>query len=176
MNLARERKAIDDALDDYRAQIDEIPDDWFTKTPAEGVWSFAEVYSHIMQATLGSSIAMERCVHNNCEPTTKGLNFLGRLVLFTGRFPPVKVKVPPSVLARNPVVKLSKEEAKNLIIKCRKRLEGAMHMIREASPNVRYKHPRMGMLNAVQWLKFIRIHLQHHLKQLERIRKNLKAR
>ena len=176
MNLARERKAIDAALDNYRAQIDEIPDEWFTETPAEGAWSFAEVYSHIMQATLGSSIAMERCVHNNCEPTLKGLTFLGRWVLFTGRFPPVKVKVPPSVHAKYPVVKVSKEDAKNLIIKCRKRLEGTMHLIKEAPPNARFKHPRMGMLDAAQWLKFIRIHLQHHLKQLERIRKNLQAR
>lgn len=28
------------------------------------------------------------------------------------------------------------------------------------------------MLNAPQWFKFIRVHLQHHLKQLERIKNN----
>jgi uncharacterized linocin/CFP29 family protein len=27
------------------------------------------------------------------------------------------------------------------------------------------------MLNAQQWFKFIRIHLQHHIKQLDRIKK-----
>jgi len=171
MNIAKERKAIDAALDNYRAQLDTIPDEQFTETPPGGGWSYAEVYSHILQATLGSSIALERCVHNNCRPTTKGLTFLGRLMMFTGRFPPVSVKVPKAVDAKMPATKISKEDAKNLLIKCRKRMDETMPYIKGSTPNSRHKHPRLGMLDAKQWFKFIRIHAQHHLNQLRRIRK-----
>jgi hypothetical protein len=170
MNPAKERNAIYTALDNYRTQLDSIPDGQFTETPAGGGWSYAEVYSHILQATLGSCIALERCANNNCQPTPHKLNFFGKLVMLIGRFP-AKVKVPEKVAAKMPVAKISKEEAKNLIIKSRKRLDEIMPLMKEAIPGARHKHPRLGMLNANQWLKFIRIHLLHHLKQLDRISK-----
>jgi len=172
MNIAKERKAIDAALDNYRAQLDTIPDESFTETPPGGGWSYAEVYSHILQATLGSSMAVERCASNTGKPNTKGITLLGRFVLFIGRFPPVRLKVPPAVAAKMPVSKISKEDAKNLLIKCRKRLDEIMTPVKQSPVNARYKHARLGMLNAKQWFKFIRIHLQHHLKQLARITNN----
>jgi hypothetical protein len=174
MNIAKERKAIDDALDNYRAQLDTIPDEQFTESPRGGGWSYAEVYSHILQATLGSFIGLERSANDNCPPTKKGLNFVGKLVMFTGSFPPVRMKVPQAVAARMPVSKISKEEAKNLLVKCRKRIDDIMPVLKDSPPDSRYKHPRLGMLNAKQWFKFIRIHLQHHIKQLGRIEKKFK--
>jgi hypothetical protein len=174
MNIARERKTIEATLDEYRAQLDLIPDDKFTQTPPGGGWSYAEVYSHILQATLGSSIAMERCCNNTCVPTTQKLTFLGMLMMTINRFPPVRVKVPEKVNAKMPALKISKEEARNLLIKCRKRIDEIIPKIEDALPTSRHKHPRLGMLNAGQWLKFIRIHLIHHLKQMDRIGKKLK--
>ncbi|CAN5471298.1 hypothetical protein BH09BAC6_BH09BAC6_31400 [soil metagenome] len=170
MGIAKERKAIDAALDVYREQLDTIPDELFTVTPPGGGWSYAELYSHILQATLGSTISLERCANGQGNPGTKGPTFLGHGVLFFGRFPPVKIKVPDAVEARMPATKLSKEETKNLLIKCRKRIDDTVPLIKNASPKFRYKHPRLGMLNAKQWLKFIRIHALHHLKQMQRIK------
>jgi hypothetical protein len=171
MNIAKEHKAIDAALDIYRAQLDTIPDELFTATPPGGGWSYAEVYSHILKATLGSSISLERCANSNCEPTSGGLTFLGKLMMFTGKFPPVKVKVPKAVADKMPADKISKEDAKNLLIKCRKRIDSTTPLLKDASPYSRSKHPRLGMLNARQWNKFICIHALHHLKQLDRIQK-----
>jgi hypothetical protein len=174
MNIAKERKAIDVALDDYRAKLDTMPDEVFTEAPPGGGWSYAEVYSHIMKATLGSCIALERCSHGNCEPTKKGLNLMGRYIMLTGSFP-VRLKVPEALAAKMPAEKMSKEDAKNLLIKCRKRIEDTSPLIKGSSPKFRYKHPRLGMLTAGQWFKFIRIHLYHHLKQLKRIEKKFHA-
>jgi len=171
VNLLKERKAIEGALDSYRARLDTIPDDLFTMTPHEGSWSFAEVYSHILQATLGSCIALERCANNNCKPTNNRLTLLGRLMMFTGRFPPVRVKVPQAVAAKIPALKIDKEEAKNLLIKCRKRIEELAPLVNNALPTAKHKHARLGALDARQWFKFIKIHLLHHLKQLDRIQK-----
>ncbi len=173
MNITRERKTIDDVLNNYRAQLDTIPDELFTETPPDGGWSYAEVYSHIMQATLASLVALERCTQRVGDVNTKGLNLIGRFVLFFERFPPVKIKVPRKVDEKFPAVKISKEEARNLIVKCRMRIDDMMLHIKESAPNACTKHPRLGMLNAAQWLKFTRIHLEHHLKQLDRIRKKI---
>jgi hypothetical protein len=79
------------------------------------------------------------------------------------------------VAAKIPATKISKEDAKNLLIKCRKRVDETAPLIQQSSPGSRYKHARLGMLNAKQWFKFIRIHLYHHLNQLNRIKKVLKA-
>jgi hypothetical protein len=172
MNLGKERRTIDAALDTYRELLDTYTDEHFIETPPMGGWSYAEVYDHILKASLGSAIAAERCTNNNCPPTKKGMSFWGHYLMLTGLFPPGKVKVPESVAAKMAPKKLEKEEAKNLIIKTRKKITDITDLINDAPYNARWLHPRLGMLNAGQWLKFIRIHLQHHLKQLERIKRN----
>jgi hypothetical protein len=174
MNIAKERRAIDAALDDYRAKLDTIPDERFTETPPGGGWSYAEVYSHIMKATLGSCIALERCAHGNCPPTKEGLNLMGRFMMLAGTFP-VRLKMSAALAAKMPVEKISEEDAKNLLIKCRKRIDDISPIIKDSSPNFRYKHSRLGMLTAEQWFKFIRIHLYHHLKQLKRVEKKFSS-
>ena len=174
MSIPKEHKILINVLDSYRNQLDIIPDDLFDITPPNGGWSCAEVYSHIMQASIASTIPMERCTHGTAKSTNKKLNFWGCYVLLFGSFPPVKTKVPPKVEALMPITKISKEEARNLIIKCRKRFDEIVILINTTPSVRRSKHPRLGMLTASQWFKFIRIHLQHHLKQLQRIKKELK--
>lgn len=170
MNLAAEHKAINTALDIYREQLDEISDEQFDLTPVAGGWSLAEVYSHIMQASLGSTIAAEKCCRKTGVTTTKGLNFRGMLVFLLGSFTPGKRQAPPAVAALTK--KISKEEARNLIIKVRKRVDDVQSLLNSAPANSKVSHPGLGMLNAAQWIKFMRMHLEHHLKQLQRIKKS----
>jgi len=171
MTTEAERRAIEAILDDYRGRIDTIPDDQFEMTPPGGGWSYAEVYSHILQANISSALAIEKCSMNTCMPTTKGRSIIGLFVLTFNRFPPVRVKVPGEIAAKNPAKKISKEEARNLLIRCRKKINDVIGLVHGSSPHRRVKHPRMGMLNAGQWLKFILIHSKHHIKQLDRIEK-----
>lgn len=173
MNIAKERRAIDAALDNYRELLDGFTDERFTQAPPMGGWSYAEVYDHILKASLGASIALERCTNNNCPPTKKGMNFWGHYTMLTGLFPPGKYVVPGAVADKLAAKKISIEDAKNLIIKTRKRVETVTGLIKDAPANARWQHPRLGMLNAAQWFRFMRVHLQHHLKQLERIKSSL---
>jgi hypothetical protein len=170
MNIAHEHKSINTALDEYRHRLDQIPDEQFDLTPPTGGWSYAEVYSHIMQANLGSSIAAEKCCRKTGVTTNKGLNWKGRLVFLLGSFPPGKRKAPAALdaLAR----KISKEEARNLIVKLRKRVDEVVQLAGHTISDCKISHPGLGMLTAAQWIKFIRIHTQHHIKQLNRIQKS----
>jgi len=169
MKITAERKRIEALLDIYRSKLDTIPDEQFGHIPSGGGWSDAEVYSHILQATLASALALERCTQKSCKPTSKGLNILGRLVLLFRSFPPgIRIKQPQKTAEKMPALKITKEEARNMIIKCRQRLEHVVQLIFDAENDGRVAHPRLGMLNAAQWLKFIGVHLSHHLKQLKR--------
>jgi len=170
MNIAEEHQKINAALDEYRHWLDEIPDEEFTETPPIGGWSYAEVYSHIMQANLGSSIAAEKCCRKTGVITNKGMNWKGKLVFLLGSFPPGKRKAPASLDAITK--KISKEDARNLIIKLRKRVDEIVHLAAHAPTDSKIAHPGLGMLTAPQWLKFIRIHTRHHLKQLNNIQKS----
>ena len=175
MNIGETRKKIEEVLDVYRKRLDTIPDDLFMVTPPDNGWSYAEVYSHILQADLGATTALEKCI-KYCKPTSVGRNTLGLLVLSFGRFPPWRTKVPAIVEARIPARKMSKEEARNMLIKCRQRISELTPLIHDSSEHCRVKHARLGMLNARQWFKFSLIHSKHHLKQLDRVEKKLKRR
>jgi hypothetical protein len=169
MSIAVNKKLVENALAEYRRRIDQIPDNQFNATPPGGGWSYAEVYSHILQANLGSFTAIEKCTNGTAKIDNKGLNWLARLIFLTGRFPPFKIKAPKQI--ESMVANIGKEEARNLLIKTKTRMEQLLPAINKSSTFSKIKHPRLGLLNAKQWFRFIGVHTRHHLKQLERIDK-----
>jgi hypothetical protein len=169
MSIAADKKTIENTLLVYRQKLDEIPDEVFNTTPPGGGWSYAEVYSHIMQASIGSLVAVQKCSNGTGKTDTRRTGWLARLVLFAGIFPGVRFKAPASIA--NMVANISKEDARNLIIKVKKRLDEVVPDVAAAPQFCKIKHPRFGMLNAKQWLRFIGIHLEHHIRQLRRIDK-----
>ena len=170
MSIASDKQALEESLAVYRRKLDELPDDLFNQTPPSGGWSYAEVYCHILQANMGSLVAIERCINGTGQIDNKRPGLLATLVFLTGRFPPVRIKAPAKVASM--VTKIDKEEARNNIIKVKKRVEQLMGAISKASSFIKVKHPRLGMLNARQWLRFINIHTRHHFRQIERIEKS----
>ena len=90
--LAQVYASIETALDAYRSRIDPLPDELFDVTPPGGGWSYAEVYSHVLQVTLGACMAIEKCAGANCKPTHKKANLANTLVFLFGRFPPIQIK------------------------------------------------------------------------------------
>lgn len=170
MNYSDIINSILESTDNYSKFLDNITEEQFSQTPANGGWSYSEVYSHIFQANLGSLVLIERCLHGH-KSSTGTPTWAGRLVLFFGRFPPVKLTAPAHIAAM--VAKTSIEDARNYIIKFREKLLEVAPQVRKAPPLNAAKHPRLGMLNASQWLRFIEIHTKHHLRQLKRIEKLL---
>jgi hypothetical protein len=153
----------------YQLKLEQANDGRFQLSPPTGEWSYSEVYSHIFDLSILSLKQMEKCLTDNGE--FKKTPFITKLILFFGRFPPViKLKVPKSLESR--VKKISKGEAERLILEFVTELETYTPRIEQANPICKAAHPRLGFLNAPQWLRFIEIHLKHHLKQLERIDKS----
>lgn len=154
----------------YRAYLGHIPDALFQQTPAAGGWSYSEVYSHIFDASLLSLMAMQECISGKGE--NRPVSLAARLILLFGRFPPmIRFKVPKRLESR--VKKITKAEALQLIGQFETRLAEVYAKLGTADPNSKTAHPRLGFLNAPQWLRFTEIHLRHHLKQLNRLENSI---
>ena len=170
MGLKGTIHSINKSVSEYESLLDSISDEEFKKTPAEGVWSYSEVFSHIFRSNLLSFTAIERCSNGQGVEDNKSTKWKYKLVIFFRRFPPnVKFKVPAKLA--HLVEKINKEEAGKLIADFREGLKSAVEHVRKSSPTQKVKHPRMELLNAEQWLIFTEIHTRHHARQLKRIRK-----
>jgi hypothetical protein len=117
-----------------------------------------------------SAIAMEKCLNKTAEIKMRKPNWKVRLILFIGKFPPGKIKAPAQVEAA--VKKISKEEASNQLIKLYKKIEVLYPEIKKADAHYKFKHPRLGYLDAASWFRFMLIHTQHHQRQIARILKS----
>ena len=163
--------AILKAVKEYESLLGEITEETFTQKPSDGGWSYSETFSHIFQANLASLFAIEKCTLGTGTLSDKPTNWKVRAILFFGRFPPGKFKAPEQIMSM--VKTLSREEAANLIVKFKSRLTELKHKVDKADKYQKVKHPRLGLLNAKQWFRFIEIHTKHHIKQLSRIKKGL---
>jgi len=168
MNPNKRLRAIQKSMNAYRSTLNKMSESLFSKTPPSGGWSYSEVYSHIFDSNLLSLMAIRNCIKG--EGKDKITPFTARVILFFGRFPPGKYKVPKRLAER--VKKIPIPEAVQLIADMETQLSHIESTIRQASARQKIAHPRLGYLNAMQWLRFIDIHMRHHLKQLKRIEKD----
>ena len=147
MSTIEHRKSILKSVEEYERFLNTLTDEEFNVTPTPDVWSYSEVYSHIFQANLVSLVAIDKCICGTGIKSAKPIHWAARLILFFGRFPPIKLKAPESVKALT--AKISKEEARNLIVKFKKRLDELTPKVAKANAYQTVKHPRLGLLNAV---------------------------
>jgi hypothetical protein len=153
----------------YKQKLAQIPDENFEQSPRIGGWSYSEVYNHIFDLSVLSLNELNKCLSGQGQ--NKKTHWITRLILFFGRFPPaMKLKVPKKLASR--VTKITKEEASDMINKFLVQMQPLGKTLEQANLLIKTPHPRLGFLNATQWLRFIEIHLKHHLKQLNRIDKS----
>lgn len=118
MSVKYNQNRILHSLQFYSSFLKTVNEEVFLKTPQQGGWSYAEVYAHIFSANMLSVIAIEKCLNKTAELKTRKPDWRVRLILFIGRFPPVKYKVP--AVLEDAVKKISKEEAANQLVKLQK--------------------------------------------------------
>jgi len=172
MTAAKVKASVHQVVDAYKSKLLHYPEDIFQTTPPISGWSYSEVYSHIFDSSLLSLIAFANAANGKGE--NKPTHFMVKLILLLGALPPAqKYKVPKRLEER--VKKISKTEALDFILEFEKAFDDNYALLAHAKANSKTKHPRLGYLNAKQWLRFIEIHLKHHLKQLERIEKSFRA-
>jgi DinB superfamily len=172
MSLSGISNEISKAVDQYQQLLNSVSETEFQRSPAPGVWSYAEVFSHIFRSNMLMRPVIEKCANGTAIENAAPLKIPYKLVLFFRRYPPtMKFKVPPKL--EYLVERVSKAQAQELIDQFRKDLPELISMATKASPTQKVKHPRMGLLNAVQWMMFTELHTKHHARQLGRVGKLL---
>jgi hypothetical protein len=169
MQDAQVYSSIQNLTEAYCTHLKALTAAQFQQTPPIGGWSYSEVYAHIFDSSNLSLQAMEKCLEGlgKDRPT----NFSAKLILFMGMLPPgIKYKVPKVLAERVKVISIS--EAEELIQQFKEQLDKDYKKMSRARIDLKTAHPVLGFLNAKQWLRFIEIHLKHHLKQLKRIEKS----
>lgn len=175
MSVPAIQRSILKSVDNYISRLDSLTEEEFQEDPPGGGWSYSEVFSHVFQVNLGALIAAERCFNGTHIKSAKNIHPLAWAVLFFGRFPPGRIRAPEQVASM--VSKITREQARNLVVKFKKRLNEVAPTIGKSPGHHKIKHPVLGLLNARQWFRFIEVHSRHHEKQLERISRMLqKAR
>ena len=170
MNTKKVNESIRNIVESYKIKLANKSEEQFALVPPIGGWSYSEVYSHIFDSSLLSLMAMNNCI--NGEGEAKSTHFVVKVILFFGSFPPNKrYKVPTKLAVR--VKKINLMAAQQFITDFELQLLKTLPKIDNANAKIKTKHPRLGYLNAKQWLRFIEIHLNHHLKQLNRIENSL---
>lgn len=171
MSTERVFNSLLNSIAAYESLLAGVSEETFSQNPSDGSWSYSETYSHIFQSGLLSLMAIENCIEESVEPSRKPIQWIPWLILFLGRFPPGKIKAPKRIASM--VKKISRDEAKTLILKFKLRLHEISHQVNTADRHRKIRHPRLGLLNAKQWLRFIEVHTIHHTRQLKRIEKQL---
>lgn len=174
MSIERHYKSLLRTVTEYENLLAKVSEEEFIQSPSDGGWSYSETYSHIFQSNLFSLLAIEKCIAGIGVPNRKRIHWMAWLILFFGRFPPVKFKAPERIAAMTS--KINREDAINLIAKFKIRLGEIKSKIHKANPYQKTKHPRLGLLNAKEWFRFIEVHTVHHTRQLKRIGRKLKAK
>jgi hypothetical protein len=165
MSLAHNKPKLLKSLDFYLQFLKGVSAEDFEKSPAYGVWSLGQVYSHIIGANIMSHIALEKCLIKTADIKTRKPHWKVRLILFLGKFPPGKIKAPAAIAEA--VKSYTKEEASNQLIRLIKKVNEYDYNSKTLDLNYKMKHPRLGYLDAASWFRFMLIHTNHHIKQVK---------
>jgi hypothetical protein len=169
MGAENDYKWIQQIVEKYKLKLKKIDDATWHATPPILGWSYSEVYFHIFDASSLSLLQLTDSAEGKGK--VKPTAFAVKFILFLGMLPPGKKFVAPKTLIDR-LQKLSKEEILVMMDEFLAKLSVGFPKIKKADLSIKTPHPKMGYLNAEHWLKFIAIHLDHHLKQLNRIEKS----
>lgn len=161
MKTERAAAAMLKAIAGYQKILAGISDEAFDQPQGSGSWTYAQLYSHIIRANLRSLLAIQKCIHRKSAGRGR-VTLLGWIILISGKLPSQKA-APHRSSAR----KISRESARNELMQLKMRTKELMPRIIRCPKHCRARHPRLGMLNARQWIRFMQIHTSHHLKQLQ---------
>ncbi len=138
--------------------------------PQPDAWNLLQVMRHLVTAERQSLILMQRRITKRMELPKAGLGASIRyLILNLALYLPVKYKAPKiaEVKEEVPDFEKMKQEWADVRAKLKTLIDGTDQEILLSAV---YIHPRAGRLNMNQALGFMIIHIDHHLKQIERIR------
>jgi len=168
-------KQLFDRLETQRAQLQHLVKDLsdveLNKHPAEK-WSIAQVISHLIASEQLSVGYLNKKILGIQTAEKSGLKEeLKMLLLIVSQRLPFKFKAPRTIVENTPVYG-SVDQLISAWDKTRVDLKEVLQKIEDDQINLKiFKHPRAGMLNIQQAIRFFREHIIHHTPQVKNLLK-----
>jgi hypothetical protein len=157
----------------WLVSLNDYTDEQFARKPDAAQWSIGQIYDHLVVGTENFHLpACRKCLEHSAEVIEGGKTLPGRIVFLLGSFPPAKVHIPPSP-QYTPKQPQSRAEMREGLLKLIEEMRTLAPQIDHASPVQKWRHPALGMLNAMEWYRLIEMHFRHHLRQKARLDKLL---
>jgi hypothetical protein len=168
--VVKRLQALDQALTDFMAQMKNIPSHLWMTQPEEGSWSATQVTEHLLASERGTLGYMMKKSSGGWEILERtGEEQLTSSSKLNERLSSNERYSAPSILPQ-PENKMSAEEAERHWSEIRSKLRAFAESVDPVHyDRLVFRQPAAGMLNILQTLEFLTLHMRHHLPQIERI-------
>lgn len=127
--------------------------------PAVSAWSIGQHIEHVLRATSAFTLVILR----NRKPNGHGIQReIKHQLLEKGQMPRGLAQAPEATL---PGKDASREDLAKLLLKTRKRVDQLVSVDADAVAD----HPYLGEMNRDEIIRFMEIHLEHHLRIMDEI-------
>lgn len=156
----------------YIHELDQFSLDQLKQKQSDNEWSIGQMFQHLISSALHMQLRnLEQCLMSSQEPQVPQVvkTEVGAAVFMQGSFPPIRIQVPPT-----PQYTPAQPESKEQLIQG---LHTVIQRMKEIEPTLveatKHKTVPFGGLCAVEWFLLVEMHYRHHLRQLERLKKEL---
>lgn len=171
--LQHEFAALEKSRTELFAKLDKLDASKMNKQPDVKSWSVVQVMDHLIQAETNSVIYITKKLSFNPDLKKANLNTSFRMFLLKAALTlPMKWKAPKIIAVANN--DRTYAEAKAAWAAVRSNLNDLLEKFPEQHLEAElFKHPVAGKFTIIQAVSFMHTHFNHHLKQIERIRKEI---
>jgi DinB superfamily len=174
--------ALKEIYSDFKTSFDQFNDglnhyseEDLKKKKDDDVWSLGQMYNHLLNGTRNFHFRMiEKCLSDN-ENSDDQKSAAGERSFRENLFSAGEVKVPPSP-QYTPTQPPSIAEVKQRLTQLDADMKTWMPKIESSANKGKMKHFAFGYLSAAEWYKLIAMHFRHHLRQKEKLEKQLNER
>lgn len=165
------QRKIERPLGRLQSQIDDLESclsQSELSAPQVSKWTIGEHIEHCAMALARTAEGFDRAWKAGPKAVAGGPSLAGKIILWTGLIPRGKGKAPAAVLPR----RIDPQQVAHALAKERSRWSDLKPQISALqAAGWRLAHPIFGPLSPLQWLRFSEIHLRHHRKVIEDIRR-----
>ncbi|MEN8698594.1 DinB family protein [Bacillus infantis] len=150
-------------MDSYKQSLGKYTVEQLRKIPADGVWSLAQMYDHVIVVAHEYLDEAEACAA--VDPVqSRGKTEFGEKLFRDGGFPPVKIRLPDE-MNQPPDNSGTPASLLERLAELEKRMEGVGKKLHKVHSNLKREHGGFGWLNAKEWHQLAEMHFRHHLRQ-----------
>ena len=147
----------------YKQSLGKYDLEQLRQIPADGVWSLAQMYDHVIVVADEYLDEAEACAA--AEPVQgRGKTEFGEKLFREGGFPPVKIRLPDE-MNQPPDNSGTSASLLERLVQLERSMRELGEKLDKIQPDLKTEHVGFGWLSAMEWHELAEMHFRHHLRQ-----------